>query len=471
MKPSFKVVLFINILIASAIIIFVNRIAIQIFLPLQIKQELKTELINYIGECGKFLPDREDFLSCIQASEKISLIKGFTGRYVICSEKNTVKQNDACGNSLSPSVKWDDTQSAAEKEIQYAEIKIGKTQWLAGNFYGSTHERAVVLLSLDDMSLEISRMLRAYRDRNTIYVLPVIFLLILLMTWHVFNVAMRPIRQIDKSITTLDLKTFEIKTALVAPYREFLNIVNSFEGLRLRLIQSFEKARRFTADASHELRTPLTILRGNAEALIKDLQNGSNEQIRVQMVISEIDRLVTITQKLLWLSRADANKLNPVFQKINLSDLMGQWVLDAQSFNPNLKLTSEIQPKIMWKCDPDLIHQLIGNLYDNAVKYNVAKGWIHFRLNQNDNGFYLSIENPSSPLPANFENQAFDRFYRADDAHSRSIDGLGLGLSLCQEIANVHEAQLRVKVSDDGIVTFTLSDSLPPPKDDEIITF
>jgi signal transduction histidine kinase len=166
----------------------------------------------------------------------------------------------------------------------------------------------------------------------------------------------------------------------------------------------------------------------------------------------------------LWLSRADANKLNPVFQKINLSDLMEQWVLDAQSFNPNLKLTSEIQPKIMWKCDPDLIHQLIGNLYDNAVKYNVAKGWIHFRLNQNDNGFYLSIENPSSPLPANFEKQAFDRFYRADDAHSRSIDGLGLGLSLCQEIANVHEAQLLVKVSDDGIVTFTLSDSLPPLK-------
>jgi len=232
--------------------------------------------------------------------------------------------------------------------------------------------------------------------------------------------------------------------------------------LRLRLIQSFEKARRFTADASHELRTPLTILRGNAEALIKDLPNGSNEQIRLQMVISEIDRLVTITQKLLWLSRADANKLHPVFQKINLSDLMEQWVLDAQSFNPNLKLTSEIQPKIMWKCDPTLIHQLIGNLYDNAVKYNVAKGWIYFRLKQNDNGFYLSIENPSSPLPANFEKQVFDRFYRADYAHSRSIDGLGLGLSLCQEIANVHEAQLRVKVSDDGIVTFTLSDSLPP---------
>ena len=459
MKLPFRVVLFVNIMIATAIIIFVNRIAIQIFLPLQIKQELKTELINYVDECGNFLPDREDFHACIQASEKISLLKGFTGRYILCSEQNTSNQNGICNASLSPSVKWGSIKSFTAIDIQYAEIEVGKSEYLASNFYGPTKERTTVLLSLDDVSVEVSRMLRAYRDKNTIYVLPVLLILVFFMTWHVFNVAMRPIKQIDKSITSLDLKTFEIKTALVAPYKEFLNIVDSFEVLRLRLIQSFEKARRFASDASHELRTPLTILRGNAEALIKDLPNGSDEQIRMQMVISEIDRLVTITQKLLWLSRADANKLQPVFQEINLSDVMGQWVLDAQTFNPNIKLTGEIQPKVMWKCDPDLIHQLIGNLYDNAVKYNVAKGWIHFRLRQDKNGFYLSIENPSSPLPADFEKQAFDRFYRGDDARSRSIDGLGLGLSLCQEIAAVHGAKLEVKASDDGIVTFTLTNS------------
>jgi len=459
MKLPFRVVLFVNIMIATAIIIFVNRIAIQIFLPLQIKQELKTELINYVDECGNFLPDREDFHACIQASEKISLLKGFTGRYILCSEQNTSNQNGICNASLSPSIKWGAIKSFTAIDIQYAEIEVGKSEYLASNFYGPTKERTTVLLSLDDVSVEVSRMLRAYRDKNTIYVLPVLLILVFFMTWHVFNVAMRPIKQIDKSITSLDLKTFEIKTALVAPYKEFLNIVDSFEVLRLRLIQSFEKARRFASDASHELRTPLTILRGNAEALIKDLPNGSDEQIRMQMVISEIDRLVTITQKLLWLSRADANKLQPVFQEINLSDVMGQWVLDAQTFNPNIKLTGEIQPKVMWKCDPDLIHQLIGNLYDNAVKYNVAKGWIHFRLRQDKNGFYLSIENPSSPLPADFEKQAFDRFYRGDDARSRSIDGLGLGLSLCQEIAAVHGAKLEVRTSDDGIVTFTLTNS------------
>jgi len=461
MKSSFRVVLFFNILMACVIIIFANRVAIQIFLPLQIKEELKAELIGYMEECGQFLPDREDFQSCIRTSEKISLIKGFTGRYVVCPEKGGADKHQICSTFFSGKALWSSIKIISNQEIQYAEIETEESHFIAANFYGSANkERTVVLLSLNEVSLEVSRMLRAYRDRNTIYVLPILLLLVLLMTWHVFQVAMRPIKQIDKSINTLDLKTFEIKTALVAPYKEFLNIVDSFEELRLRLIQSFEKARRFASDASHELRTPLTILRGNAEAMIKDLPNGSDEQIRMQMVISEIDRLVTITQKLLWLSRADANKLAPVFQEINLSDLMGQWVLDAQTFNPNVRLTGEIQPQVMWRCDPDLIHQLIGNLYDNAVKYNVAKGWIHFRLRKDARGFYLSVENPSAaPLPLDFEKHAFDRFYRGDDARSRAIDGLGLGLSLCKEIATLHEAQLSAKVNDEGTVTFTLTNS------------
>jgi signal transduction histidine kinase len=461
-KLSFKYVLFINILISCAVIIFANRVAIQIFLPLQIKEELKTELIAYVDECGQLLPDREDFQSCIRSSNRMSLIKGFTGRYVVCPERINVVENEFCTPFFSKLALWSSVENISNKEIQYAEIEISESRLIAANFYGSAKERTIVLLSLSEVSPEVSRMLRAYRDKNTIYVLPIVLLLVLMMTWHIFNVAMRPIKQINNSITTLDLKTFEIKTALVAPYKEFLNLVDSFESLRQRLIQSFEKARRFASDASHELRTPLTILRGNSEALIKDLPNGSDQQIRMQMVTTEIDRLVTITQKLLWLSRADANKLLPVYQVINLSDALEQWVLDAKTFNPNIKVIGKIQSKVMWKCDPDLIHQLISNLYDNAVKYNVAKGWIHFRLHQDDHGFYLSIENPSSPLPADFEKQAFDRFYRADDARSRSIDGLGLGLSLCQEIASVHDAHLSVKVMSDGVVIFTLTNSVSP---------
>ncbi|MEY3794184.1 MAG: hypothetical protein RLZZ521_1512, partial [Pseudomonadota bacterium] len=244
MRLSFRIVLFLNILIASAIIIIANRVAIQVFLPLQIKEQLKNELINYVEECGQYLPHRENFQACIQSSESISLIKGFTGRYVLCSEQILTQQNEACSTVLNGAIKWDAITTVSGKLIQYADAEISKAEWLAANYYGKAKERTVVILSLEEVSLEISRMLRAYRDRNTIYVLPILMLLILLMTWHVFNVAMRPIKQIDQSIKTLDLKTFDIKTALVAPYKEFLTIVDSFEALRLKLIQSFDKARR-----------------------------------------------------------------------------------------------------------------------------------------------------------------------------------------------------------------------------------
>ena len=149
MKLSFRVVLFVNILIASAVIIIANRVAIQIFLPLQIKEQLTNELINYVEECGQFLPDRDNFQACIQSSENISLIKGFTGRYVLCSEQILTQQNEVCSTALNGAIKWDAMTTVSGKEIQYADTEISKTAWLAANHYGEAKDRTVVLTNLD----------------------------------------------------------------------------------------------------------------------------------------------------------------------------------------------------------------------------------------------------------------------------------------------------------------------------------
>ena len=117
MRPSFRIVLFLNILIASAIIIIANRVAIQVFLPLQIKEQLKNELINYVEECGQYLPHRENFQACIQSSESISLIKGFTGRYVLCSEQILTQQNEACSTVLNGAIKWEAITTVSGKLI------------------------------------------------------------------------------------------------------------------------------------------------------------------------------------------------------------------------------------------------------------------------------------------------------------------------------------------------------------------
>lgn len=131
-------------------------------------------------------------------------------------------------------------------------------------------------------------------------------------------------------------------------------------------------------------------------------------------------------------------------------------MVDAKIFQEKLVITSELQNKIVWLCDMNLINQLFYNLYTNAVKYNVDDGWIRIKLTKLTNGFEFLMSNPSSDPPANLTQRAFDRFYRGDSSRARNIDGVGLGLSLAQEIARVHGAALTLSVSAENIVTVSL---------------
>jgi signal transduction histidine kinase len=119
-------------------------------------------------------------------------------------------------------------------------------------------------------------------------------------------------------------------------------------------------------------------------------------------------------------------------------------------------LTSAIDPQVLWCCDQTLAKLLIQNLFENAQKYNITQGWIHVSLKREGSQFRLSIENSSVNIAADLEARAFDRFYRGDASHARQIDGLGLGLSICSEIAKVHQARLTLSVTEQKSVLLTL---------------
>ena len=233
-----------------------------------------------------------------------------------------------------------------------------------------------------------------------------------------------------------------------------------FEQLRERLSQSFLQTRRFAADASHELKTPLTILRGNSERLIGELPTGSPAQVRMRLIGDEIERLIDITEKLLLLSRADANSIRFDMERLSLSALVTELALDAMAFNPALKIESEVESDVICTCDRNLMQQLVHNLYTNAAKYNVPDGWIRFSLARQQDGFVLSVENPCDNVPPDLPERAFQRFYRHDAARGRQVDGVGLGLSLCQEIARLHNAKLRLQVTERKTVIATLEGPL-----------
>jgi signal transduction histidine kinase len=236
-------------------------------------------------------------------------------------------------------------------------------------------------------------------------------------------------------------------------------VIAAFEELRGRLHASFQQSQRFSADASHELRTPLTILRGHVEQAIAEAPTGSEGQIRLRVMEEEIGRLVDVTEKLLLLSRADAQAIHLQKVRIDFSDFLSELVSDATLFETDLRISAQIEPGIFWRCDALLIRQLVFNLYTNAVHYNITQGWIHFTATQSGAGLELTVENPTRHFSPELSQKAFDRFYRGNASRSRlgQDQGLGLGLSLCREIAHLHGGTLTLT----GTATTSASSTEP----------
>ena len=108
-------------------------------------------------------------------------------------------------------------------------------------------------------------------------------------------------------------------------------------------------------------------------------------------------------------------------------------------------------------CDRDLLIQVLQNLFSNAIKYNLANGWIQIRAHQTQTTLHVTIANASKDIPLSERNRIFDRFYRGDPARTRKIEGIGLGLGLAREIARAHHGNLTLDSTSFGQTAFTLT--------------
>lgn len=192
-----------------------------------------------------------------------------------------------------------------------------------------------------------------------------------------------------------------------------------------------EKIRReFTANVSHELKTPLHSIMGSAELLENSLVKKEDIPRFIGHIRKESSRLVSIIDDIIKLSVLD-EKSQYSFEAISLDDVVNSVVGSLEPISKTKKVT--ISHKLSQCTIPaiySLLHDVVYNIIENAVKYNVEDGKVDITLVDLQDKAVLTVKDTGIGIPKQYHDRVFERFFRVDKSHSRTIGGTGLGLSI-----------------------------------------
>ena len=246
------------------------------------------------------------------------------------------------------------------------------------------------------------------------------------------------------------------------PSDELGRLASTFNGLLDRLDRSFDRQRRFIADASHELRTPVAILSGEAEVALSQGERSPEEYRESLGVLhQEAKRLARIVEDLFTLTRADSGQYQLSPTDFYLDELVSSCVHSTRTLAlaKNIVLTSNASGELPIRADESLLRRLFLNLIDNAVKYTEPRGRITLEARAVSAGYEVAISDTGPGIPPELQPRIFERFFRVDPSRSRTAQnggGAGLGLSIARWIAEAHHGHLELTRSDSAGSTFAV---------------
>ena len=207
--------------------------------------------------------------------------------------------------------------------------------------------------------------------------------------------------------------------------------------------QSETLRREFTANVSHELKTPLTSISGIAEMMLHGLVKPQDIPEFATDIYHEAQRLIALVSDILRLSQLDESAPNIQHGEIDLYAIAEQVVSRMQTSASTQDVTLSLEGSCaIIDGAPQVLDEMISNLVDNAIKYNRAGGHVTISIQNLDCHISLSVTDTGCGIPTEDKNRVFERFYRVDKSHSKSIGGTGLGLAIVKHGAAYHHATI-----------------------------
>ncbi len=239
---------------------------------------------------------------------------------------------------------------------------------------------------------------------------------------------------------------------------EIGELATAFNNMAASLASGENMRRNFIANVSHELKTPMTTIAGFIDGILDGTIPPEREAYYLRTVSQEVKRLSRLVRTMLDLSRIDSGELRLRPARFDLTNTILVAILSFEKPIEEKRLEIrglEDSQSLFVDGDPDMIHQVVYNLFENAVKFTNPGGYILVRVEDAPDRTTVRIRNSGHGIEPDEIRMIFDRFYKTDKSRSQDKNGMGLGLYIVKTIVHLHGGEITVSSIVDQYTEFS----------------
>jgi len=259
--------------------------------------------------------------------------------------------------------------------------------------------------------------------------------------WLLAGRVLRPVSSITAAARRASEQHLGERLALTGPHDELRELADTFDQMLERLDAAFASQRRFVADASHELRTPLTVMRTAIEVtMAKPARTPEQLEVMAAKVARSAAQAEALIEALLTLAASEQAQAGP--ELVDLATAAEDAAEAAAARARDLDLRVDTGLVAAPACGNRLLlERMVGNLVDNAVRHNIAGGWVSINTGTGEQRAWFEIANSGPVIPEELVPSLFEPFRRVEERTS-TRDGAGLGLAIVRSIGTAHGASV-----------------------------
>jgi len=279
---------------------------------------------------------------------------------------------------------------------------------------------------------------------SIVLIIPIILILTSFVGHILAKRILKPVQKIATTARKITHTDLSLRIQIENPYIEMHYLIDDFNNMIARLEEAFAHIEEFSTHVAHELKTPLTIIKGETELALFEDRSVEEYKHAMKVSLEEVDKMLKIIGDLFLLTKLKYQPEIFKFEEFSFLEYFQEIYDHIQILGHAKEIKMDLNvviPNVKIKADKVHLSRLFLNLLDNAIKFTPKNGRIVINLMSDDKNIHISIKDSGPGISKEDLSKIFDRFYCVKSQAS----GCGLGLSIAQSIAKIHNGKILVK--------------------------